>query len=553
MKYKYFLILILLLPFINNNGQIKTDEILNRLDSTLANRTIYERVKEQQLQETKRLLSFSQHDKIQKFRVLGDLANQYLQYNTDSCKKYLDMRMAIAQKIGNPVYIAEVNLNLAEWYTTIGLYSQAHEILIKEHSCLTDSLRLYYYRINITYYNFLVSYSATKDFKQAFQDSSCIYYDSIVATYPHDNVQYWLSSADLKRVQNHPAEAIKLLQPLFNKTDINHDNIRLLAANLAQDYLKLGDRDTAKYYFAISAISDIKHCVKENMSLRMLSVLLFEDGDIERANKYLQYCMDDAIECKARFREVEVGTQMPAIVKAYQETINKKNKVLKLTNLGLFLLIVVLLITFFYSIIQNHRLKNAKKNIIQTNRSLEQANNKLNSAIENLRLANNMLSESNCIKDEYIVQYINLCSSYIDQMEEYRHSLLKMSTDKKIDRLLNTLRSNMFVEKQLKEFYLNFDLSFLKIFPTFIADFNAMLKPQERLKLKSDGQMPTEMRIFALIRLGITDSNYLAQFLRCSVQTIYNYRSKIRTKLINKNINFEEQLKNIGSLKNTIK
>lgn len=529
-------------------AQTNTKLILEKLDSTLFHRSQYENIKQQQILQLKRLLVSSAHSLEQEYQVLGTLESQYLQYNTDSCKKYIDRRMEVARKLNNPDYITEVKLNLAEWYKNTGLYGQAYELLNTTRNRLPFQLKSYYYMTFAFYYTMLQEYVPTEALKKKYLKLCMLYRDSVVNVSPPGDLQSLLAQADNMRLSNRPQDAIRIVEPLLEKTDAGDINIRWIGANLAQCYSLMGNKDKAKYYFALSAISDVKYCVKENMSLRILAVILFQEGDVQRANNYLQYCMQDAVDCKARLREVETAVQIPTIVKAYQEIIEKKNRTLLLENGVLFILIVFLGMTAYYIVKQNHRLKIARKRTLEMNKSLEDANGQLNSAIDSLQLLNKELSESNCIKDEYIVQYLNLSSSYIDKMEEYRHSLIKMCNERKMDDLLKTLRSTTFVENQLRVFYSNFDRSFLKIFPTFIDNFNKRLLPEEKLELKADGQMPTEMRIFALIRLGIVDSNCLAQILRCSVQTVYNYRSKIRTKLINREEDFEQQIKSIGSI-----
>jgi len=530
------------------NAQTNTKWVLEKLDSTLLHRSQYESIKQQQIQQSKRLLASSAHSQEQEYQVLGTLVSQYLQYNTDSCKKYIDRRMAVARKLNNPDYITEVKLNLAEWYKNTGMYGEAYKLLNGIRNQLPPLLKPYYYMTFAFYYTMLEEYASAEVFKKEYLEKSMLYRDSLVAVSSHDDLQSLLARADNMRLSHRPLDAIGIVRPVLQKLDAEDINNRWVGANLAQCYSLMGDTEKAKYYFALSAISDVRYCVKENMSLRALAVILFQEGDVERANNYLQYCMRDAVDCKARLREVEAAAQMPTIVKAYQEIIEKKNETLMVENWGLFLLIAVLVMTAYYIVKQNHRLKMARGHALEMNKSLGNANKQLNSAIGSLQLLNKELSESNCIKDEYIVQYLNLSSSYIEKMEEYRHSLVKLGSEGKMDNLLKALRSTVFVEKQLRAFYSNFDRSFLKIFPTFIDDFNKMLLPEERLDLKADGQMPTEMRIFALIRLGIVDSNCLAQMLRCSVQTVYNYRSKIRTKLIDREEDFEQRLKSIGSI-----
>lgn len=549
---KKLISILLLLSFLSTTVQSSvhhnTQKMLEALDSVLANRHQYEQIKQQQLSKSRQRLSSLSQNKEKEYQILGDLISQYLRYNTDSCKRCIDRRLKIAHELKNPAYITEVNLNLAEWYKNTGMYGQAYELLKTQRKQLPADLTPYYYMIFLSYYTMLEEYVPTKEFKEQYFRLGIMYRDSLIQISQPGELQSLLAKADNMRLSNQPQDAIKIMKAELAKMKKGNPDIRLVGVNLAQCYALTGDTEKAKYYFALSAISDAEHCVKENMSLRMLAVILYKEGELKRANTYLQHCIRDAVDCKARLREVEAAMQIPTIVKAYQNIIEKKNKSLMTENWSLFLLIIILGTTAYYIVKQNHKLKQARRNTITVNQSLEKANEQLNDAVTALQQLNKELSENNCIKDEYIVQYLNLSSLYLNRMEEYRHTLIKTGGEGKIDKLLKELRSTQFLEKQLKEFYINFDHSFLKIFPAFIEEFNAMLLPEEKISLKSDGQMPTEMRIFALIQLGITDSTYLAQMLHCSVQTIYNYRSKIRTKLRDRNVDFEHRLRTIGSI-----
>ncbi|WP_321333679.1 DUF6377 domain-containing protein [uncultured Bacteroides sp.] len=529
-------------------AEVEVKPILEKLDRTLSDLPKYANIKENQILQSKKLLGYSSVSKEQEYRILGTLVSQYLQYNTDSCKKYIDRRMVVARLLNNPSYITEVNLNLAEWYKNIGMYPQAKKLLDDNRKNITPDLSLYYYVIFTSYYYMVEAYSSTDKYKKIYMDLSMVYRDSLLQSYPKTSVEYMLTQADQMRLNNKFQTAIKRLKICIKKVKADDSNIRLIASGMAQCYLKLGQTEEAKYYFALSAISDIQHSVKENTSLRSLAVILFQEGDIERANNYLQFCMKDANDCKARLREVEAASEMPTIVRAYQKQIERKNQTLWGENIALLLFVIALILTVYFIVRQNRRLEVARKNVLEANLCLEEMNKQLNVAVEQEKRSNVALIESNCIKDEYIAQYLNLCSSYLEKMEEYRHSLIKIGSESRVEKLFSALRSSKFVEDQLKDFYINFDHTFLRLFPTFIIDFNEMLLPEERIELKSDGQISTEMRIFALIRLGITDSNCLAKFLRCSLQTVYNYRSKIRTKTINKEEHFEEKIKTIGSI-----
>ena len=166
-----------------------------------------------------------------------------------------------------------------------------------------------------------------------------------------------------------------------------------------------------------------------------------------------------------------------------------------------------------------------------------------------LKEANHSIAENSYLKEEYIGRYMDQCSVYLEKMDNYRRSLGKIAATGNVEELYKNIKSSKFIEVELKEFYTNFDNTFLQMFPTFVEDFNALLTNDERISLKTGERMNTELRIFALIRLGISDSVKIAQFLRYSVTTIYNYRTKVRNKAASDRNLLEQEVMKIGKSK----
>ena len=162
------------------------------------------------------------------------------------------------------------------------------------------------------------------------------------------------------------------------------------------------------------------------------------------------------------------------------------------------------------------------------NSQLSLANSKLNDTNATLQDTNLSLFESNKIKNIYIMEFMNKCSAYIDKLEDYRRSLNKLAAAGKIQEIYKQLKSNSLVEQEIEEFFEDFDRIFLKIFPNFVISFNGLMKQEELIEPKKPGRLNTELRIYALIRLGFGENEKIAAFLRCSRQTVYSYRSRIR-------------------------
>jgi hypothetical protein len=313
----------------------------------------------------------------------------------------------------------------------------------------------------------------------------------------------------------------------------------VLAYRIGETYQMENNYDMQKKYYAISAIADVKNATKENASLRALALSLYKTNQIDRARIYIQKSMEDAVFCNARLRTMEANQTFPIIEKAYQRRINQQKENLFILLICIMILSFCLIIAFVYVYIQMKKLARTRKALSELNNDLQQTNNQMHKI-------NIKLSESNVLKEEYIAQYMNQSSTYLNKLEEYRRALNKLAAAGKIEDLYRALKSKQLLEEELEEFYINFDRSFLQLFPNFIQDFNALLLEEERICPKQKELLNTELRIFALIRLGITDSDKIAQFLRYPVRTIYNYRAKVRSKAADVRNELEKNVMKIG-------
>ena len=550
-KKRFLYIGFLLITAINvfaSRPPVDINSILRNLDLTIDSIDVYNGQKEKIIEQHKHLISLEKNNPEQLFKVYGFLQDDYFKYNSDSCKKYIDLRIKIAYQLNKNSYIAESLIDLANWYSYVSLFSDAKKILDKVLRNLPKSLRAKYYSTLNSFYYLKASYcSVFPEIKKYNLEKCYLYRDSTSQYAKKNNIYiYELSVGDKLRMEGRYKEAIRYMNAHLKKLKQNDDMIRLYANSLAQSYEKEGVIEEAKYYYAMSAISDIKKSIKETSSLWMLSSILFKEGDLKRANRYLQVSLGNAIKSKSRLRQIEVTQQMATITTAYQNYIEKKNTRYRILICILVVLSCILIYSLYFSYHKKQELEKVRRYLKEMNSHLEQINRELQQTIEKKDKLNNDLIESNNIKVEYITQYINHCSKYIESTEELLHLLIKTAVNQDKATLISSLRSSTFIDDQLADFYNNFDNTFLNIYPDFIEKLNTYLKPEERFELKNKKQLNTELRIFALIRLGVTDSRQMAKFLRCSLQTVYNYRSKNRAKAFDADENIEEKIKKIN-------
>jgi len=528
----------------------RADSLLLKLDQAIKERPIYMEQKELKLAELKRQLHRQIPDE-ERFAILGTLLDEYRSFNTDSALHMAEEREQIAISLGNREYIDNARMNKADVLGMTGMYKEVMDLMRNIHiDRLSVDIHPYYYHIYRTVYGLMADYAVTAYEKKLYTELTDKYRDSLLLVNKDNLLIHTLIQSDQYNVRNEYDKAIRLLTDyLALQKDYEHD-VAICAYTLSESYRLKGDKEKEKEYLIVSAMADMKTAVREYISLRKLAVLLYQEGDIERAYSYVKICMEDAAACNARLRKLEILEIFPIINDAYQQKTEKQQEQMKWALVSISLLSLFLLLAIFYVYKQMKKVAAARREVIDANKRLKELNDELHLSNAQLKEANHSIAENSYLKEEYIGRYMDQCSVYLEKMDNYRRSLGKIAATGNVEELYKNIKSSKFIEGELKEFYTNFDNTFLQLFPTFVEDFNALLADDEQISLKAGERMNTELRIFALIRLGITDSVKIAQFLRYSVTTIYNYRTKVRNKAAGDRDLLEQEVMTIGKSKN---
>lgn len=528
----------------------RADSLLQKLDQAIKERPIYMEQKELKLVELKRQLHRQIPDE-ERFAILGTLLDEYRSFNTDSALHMAEEREQIAIRLGNREYIDNARMNKADVLGMTGMYKEVMDLMRNIHiDRLPVDIHPYYYHIYRTVYGLMADYAVTAYEKKLYTELTDKYRDSLLLVNKDNLLIHTLIQSDQYNVRNEYDKAIRLLTDyLALQKDYEHD-VAICAYTLSESYRLKGDKEKEKEYLIVSAMADMKTAVREYISLRKLAVLLYQEGDIERAYSYVKICMEDAAACNARLRKLEILEIFPIINDAYQQKTEKQQEQMKWALVSISLLSLFLLLAIFYVYKQMKKVAAARREVIDANKRLKELNDELHLSNAQLKEANHSIAENSYLKEEYIGRYMDQCSVYLEKMDNYRRSLGKIAATGNVEELYKNIKSSKFIEGELKEFYTNFDNTFLQLFPTFVEDFNALLADDEQISLKAGERMNTELRIFALIRLGITDSVKIAQFLRYSVTTIYNYRTKVRNKAAGDRDLLEQEVMTIGKSKN---
>ena len=502
----------------------------------LDNKENYIANKEQKIQNLKQMLNISNLSLLQQYDLHLKLYEEYKKYISDSAVYYIQHNVDISKQIGDSELQSESEMLLAWAYSTKGMYIESKQLLdnIDRRNLSARLFPLYY----DTYNGFYSHYGQSNDHIYYYQKSE-LYRDSLLSVLLPETQQYQIEYAT-KLLYQGDNETEERLLGLLDKLSDNNPDRALVAFLLGQMYKNRGNLEKQKEYFSISAITDILNCIKDNASQQSLALTFYKEGDIDQAYRFIQSAMNDAIFCNVRYRTVEASASYPIINASYQEKERNQKSQLQSYLILISILTTALIIGIIYIYKQVKKLARIRRELYYSNKEL----NRLN---DDLQKVNKSLKESDHIKEEYIAHFFDLCSTYIDKLENYRKALSKKASNNQIEDLFRMIKSTAIIENELEDLYKNFDDVFINIYPTFVEEFNALLLPEEQIHPKQGELLNTELRIFALIRLGIKDSVKIASFLRYSLRTVYNYRTKVRNKAAVPRDEFETYVINIGS------
>ena len=335
-------------------------------------------------------------------------------------------------------------------------------------------------------------------------------------------------------------EAINELKDRITDKAIAVHDRAIVNYMLGLAYKGIGDIDNAIISYTESSICDLTTPIRDYKSLCELAGLLYDRGDFERASKYITRSIKDADAASIHINIESINSLLPVIYNSYNASIKKRSHIQNILLIGISLLLIMLTVTTGITFKDKKKIKAKEKEVRESNIELTKANARLQKYIDRLK-------ESNEIKETYISRYIDLCSDYIGRLDKYRSELRRLSRNGGYEALQKELRSTDIIDKELSDFYAQFDATFLDLFPDFISQLNSLMKPDRQIETKN-GLLTTELRVCALIRLGVTDSVKISEFLRRSVSTIYNCRVKMRNSATNGREDFENEIMKIGKL-----
>lgn len=530
------------------NKNIK--DLYEQLDQAIEQSQYYINQKESRITKIKKQ-SRQGHTPPQLLTAYYKLYEEYQTYKSDSSIYYIHQAIDLAKRNNMKSDITKLRSLLALQYSTSGAFTEALHVLQSiDKKTLNNSNKKDYY---IAFYHVYGELGFTNinidtELSQEFYSKQNCYRDTLFSILSPNSEDYLMRKEVLLTSQNKLKEALKINDIRLSKCKKGSHEYGIVAYYRYLIYRSLKDEDMVKYWLLQSAICDVKCAINDQASLWILAEILSKEKDVERSYKYINFSWNATKRFCTRIRSWQISPVLGTIDHNYQAELKKANHRLIFAIICVSLLVIALALLTFYVNKQKSYLSNARNELKKTNTQLEELNNKLSFTNGMLKASNDKLNELNGVKEEYIGQFLGACSHYIDKLDKMRLNVNKMVKNKQYNELYSMTKSSEVKEQELEELYANFDKVFLNLFPNFVEDLNGLLKEECQIHLSSPNKLSAIVRVFALIRLGIDDSTKIAEFLHYAVNTIYNYRAKLRNGALNDRNEFEKKVRELGTL-----
>lgn len=543
MKRSLLYILFLLLPTTLSAGS-KTQQLRQKLDNLLEQRKTLIDNKNKDINRLKKNLTTSENT-LKRLQTYEQLFEEYYVFQFDSAMTYLNKGIKLAKETQNTYYYNSNTISKAELLSIGGLYSEAiHEIEQVDTTVLDKAQHFEYYfslfRIHTYWADFCndKTYTPTHRLKaQEYLKKAMPFCDETAKTY-----EYYLGEYAVF-VLNNPQAARAHYVKAIKQLPQNSRFYAMSCFALSGSYGNEGNTEKQEEFLLLSSIADIENCTMENFALQNLAMYIFEHNkdELDLAQQYIQTALEDAHFYNNRLRIIEISSKLPVIVSSYQQTLNQRNKVQMTAIIVISLLLLFLLSAVFYIVKQTKRLSLQQQELQKNNNQLSELNTQQKELNTQLHDLNALLVDTNRKRERLAKLYIDLCAKYIARLKKQQTLVKRKIKANQITELLSQLSSERLSEEDAATFLSRFDKAFLDLYPDFTEELNSLLLPEGQIQNKSTDELTTEQRIMALIRLGVKESAEIADLLFYSPQTIYNYRSVLKGKAINKET-FEEEV-----------
>jgi hypothetical protein len=469
-----------------------------------------------------------------RYKTYLALYEEYKSFNYDKAFSYAQKLQQTGYLLKDPVKIAVSRIKFGFISLSSGMFKETFDSLktVNVKLLANDAKKEYYLLIGRTYYD-LSDYDKDNYYTPIYNNRAGKYIDSATALCQPNSFEFiyynglkYLKTGDIPK-------AIINLKTLISNYHLTDHQFAVTASTLSDIYIRESKPDSAVSLLVLAAMADIRSSTKETAAMTTLAQQLEKNGDIDNAYLYIKQALEDAIYYGARQRKIQVNAILPVIAAERINSVEGQRRVLFFYASLLTVLAVIIVVFAVIIYKQLRKLRIADKVILEANHNLQETINKL--------------GEANKIKEEYIGYYFNLISEYIDKLDKFKRSVDNKLTTRRFEDI-RILVNNINLTKEREELFINFDKAFLKIFPNFVSAYNALFSEENHVKLLPNQLLNTDLRIFALVRLGINDTDKIAHILEYSVNTIYNYKARIKAKSLISNDEFEDVIMTIRAI-----
>lgn len=516
-------------------SQKRIDSLIQVLKQEIGNQQVYVDKKVQRIEKLRRQLPGIQSgDLRQQFNLYNALYHEYKTFINDSAFYYAKHLVQTAYQLNDKSLIGYARVKVAFLLLSSGMFKETFDTLkLVEVKYLGDTTRVDHYRMLARGYSDLAVYNKSDHYEKAHRELDRIYTDSALQwSKPGSYIHYYLTS--LKELhQGRYEDVITTVRQLFKSHNLTHAQFAVNYYDMAEACGKMSDEERMLEFLIMSSLSDLRAPTKETAAMYTLARLLYNKGDFENAYIFIKQALSDADFYGARQRKVEISSILPLIAAAQLNSVEAQRRNWLIYSAGVTLIVILVVVFSIIIFKQLKKLKLAEAVITKANHELKEMNHKL--------------LEADKIKEEYIGYYFSNNSEYIDKIESFKRSIDRKLQHHKVDDIRHVV-STINPDHEREELYINFDRIFLRLFPDFVETFNSYFEPGHRIVLKEGQLLNTELRIFALIRLGIQDAEKIARILSYSVNTIYAYRNRIKGRSIVPNELFEQKIMEIKTV-----
>ncbi len=494
------------------------EQLFRRLDSYIAQRSKYSQRKEHQLAGLKKQVRMTA-DKQQQLRLYNQIYRGYYTYRYDSAMAYAKKGYQLAEKLHDAYYTDLNRINRAAVLSTGGFYSQAEDLMLSMNvEKMSPKLLQYYYYTLAWVYTYWETFCDKSEFQDGLIAKNTFYLNKAVQHIADKQspLYYYLSGEIEYRKQHVGKNVLAYYWKALSTSPLN-SRVHASAAYCVARYYRDTERmDLYEKYIVEAAVSDLVCPLKENLALQEFSTYLYykDSSYAKRAAKYLYCSMEDAQFYNNRLRMVEISRILPLVTETTHQLEVRKNRIVTLSLVIVSILSLGFLAMAVYTFKINLRLNKSRKKIKSQNELLENLNQKLVS--------------TNRHRETSMHLFMDISAVYIKKLEEYRKLVSRKIKAKQTAELLVAINSYKLAEEEAANFYSRFDKAFIDLYPNFVDEFNLLLLPDKQITLPAPNCLTKELRIYALMRLGITDGQELATLLFYSTQTIYNYKTALR-------------------------